>query len=271
MNHHRFRKLAPLAAYGDLTGREKSAFERHRSECPVCAAHHAELLRALRAMSRREAAADAGLSRRILSGVLAETGTRPGAVPAGKRRGVILRFLAVPRSAAMAAAAVVLVILGVVIGRLTVGDRVSRQTATGTVPEGGQPFTFEQATRVNNYLDRSRTLLIGILNEPAASGGGTVPDFQAQSSASRQLVREGRSLQDELSAPDAARARRLISELELIFLQIANLEQRMNLEGVAVVRAGSNQSGILLRINLEQMDLDDRAAKASSEHQKTQS
>ena len=45
----------------------------------------------------------------------------------------------------------------------------------------------------------------------------------------------------------------LISDLEVILLQIANLESEYNLPAIEMVKNGVDRKGILLKINIEEM------------------
>jgi len=47
--------------------------------------------------------------------------------------------------------------------------------------------------------------------------------------------------------------RLLVSDLEVILLQIANLESEHNLSTIEMVQSGVDRRGILLKINLEEM------------------
>jgi hypothetical protein len=45
----------------------------------------------------------------------------------------------------------------------------------------------------------------------------------------------------------------LITDLELILLQIANLESEYNIPEIEMVKSGVDRRGILLKINIEEM------------------
>jgi hypothetical protein len=48
----------------------------------------------------------------------------------------------------------------------------------------------------------------------------------------------------------------LISELEIILMQIANLEEQYDLESVELIRSGIEHKGILFKININQVRSD---------------
>lgn len=70
---------------------------------------------------------------------------------------------------------------------------------------------------------------------------------------SRQLVQEAEPLRVQLTQPEQQPLRELISDLEVILLQISNLEAKQDLPGIDLVRSSVNRKAILLRINLEEI------------------
>jgi hypothetical protein len=64
---------------------------------------------------------------------------------------------------------------------------------------------------------------------------------------------EGRTLSRELDPAANRQLIQLISQLELILLQIANLETKHDLAAVELVREGITREGLLLKINITEM------------------
>jgi hypothetical protein len=48
--------------------------------------------------------------------------------------------------------------------------------------------------------------------------------------------------------------KRLVTDLEFILMQIASLEKEDNLDSVEIIKQGIDGSGILLKLNLEEID-----------------
>jgi hypothetical protein len=244
--------MAALALYGELSEKEEARFQRHIAHCADCAGWLDRTKQMLQA-PQTVPAEPAGLRTRILGTLREETeAASRGAAPELARR----RRFEVPRYALIAGAVVLLLAAGYIVGRLTTSAPVPLEFLG---PKGeGERFTEAQARRVNDYLDRSRTLLIGIVNMPSGVGREAKIDLTLESAISHDLVSEARSLKEELRSPRAARARDLIAELELLLLQIANLEKNQESVGVNLIREGLERGSIMLRITIERMDLDDR-------------
>ena len=63
-------------------------------------------------------------------------------------------------------------------------------------------------------------------------------------------------LKDDLTDANRRKLYQLVSDLEVILLQIANLESQNDLPAVEMIRSGVDRRGILLKINLEEMERD---------------
>ena len=64
---------------------------------------------------------------------------------------------------------------------------------------------------------------------------------------------EAATLKEELDDPRQRRLRELVSDLELILMQIANLEADGDMGAVEFIRSSVNEKDVLLKINLEQL------------------
>ncbi len=105
-----------------------------------------------------------------------------------------------------------------------------------------------------SFIDRSKVLLLGLVNfDPGTKDTNTL-DLVEKKAFSRELAAQApairRALKDERGR---SRLRELVSDLELILLQIANLESEQDLEGVELVRQGVDQKSIFMKINLDRM------------------
>jgi anti-sigma factor RsiW len=106
-------------------------------------------------------------------------------------------------------------------------------------------------TRTTRYLERSKVLLLGLVNlEPAQEA---VLDLSSRQTVARELVREAGTLKTELSQADQALLRTLVADLELILMQIANLEAGIDVPAIELVKSGVDRRAVLLKINLAEM------------------
>ena len=78
-------------------------------------------------------------------------------------------------------------------------------------------------------------------------------NLDRQQQISENLVREAGTLKAELTEPAQQRLRRLVTDLELILVQIANLETEHDLSAIELVRSGVDRNGLLMKINLAEM------------------
>jgi hypothetical protein len=131
--------------------------------------------------------------------------------------------------------------------------------------QGIGPADFQNVSldsRVGDYLEQSRVLLIGLMNSDTKSFGGSKPQFVREREISRLLVRESEDLTTKLNDPSQRRLKELVSDLQVILIQIANLEVSHNTPGVEIVKGGIEHKDILFKINLEEIQRMTRLAPA---------
>lgn len=102
-----------------------------------------------------------------------------------------------------------------------------------------------QLARMQTYFRKSKTLLIGIENMKTDDEAGL--DLSAERTASRELLREARYLKYQ---PLDNRSARLITNLERILIELANLKQETGLPGVEIIRGGIQQENLLFKIRM---------------------
>lgn len=256
------------ALYGGLDPEEKEIFERHLGACPECAAEYSVLGATLEVMDRRERPDPGpafwdGYYGRLENRLDAEAAA-PAAAPARpaarRRLGGWLSFA--PRWAAQAAAAVILVAAGILIGRSVFAPPAPGPAAGGASVAVPAPAGDPRLVRAENYIERSKILLLALVNFDPAAKDPYGLDLPRQKEISRGLVTEAAALKSDLRRPADRRLRELVSDLEVILLQIANLESENDLEAVELVQQGVAERGLLMKINLNDMEREDRAAKS---------
>jgi hypothetical protein len=165
---------------------------------------------------------------------------------------------ALPRWAFQAAAAALLIAFGILVGRSVFSPRpapleIARQAAKA--PEV-IPAQTDPVLRAQNYIDRSKLLLLALVNYNPATEDPYALNLPYQKQISQSLVTEADRLKSDLKGPGQRRLRELISDLETILIQIANLESENDLEAVEFVKQGVANRGLLLKINLSEMRQD---------------
>ncbi len=235
---------------GDPSNRE--SLERHNASCPACRTEFRELQEIISGTDRRLKPDPgpefwAGYWDRLQARLAREDEalSRGAAAPchATPSRFRILRRPALP------AAAAALLIAGVLIGRWSI------RTWRPSGPSGVAAVIRTSALdiRTNRYLDRSKRILLALVNYVPAAKDAYGLDLPGQKTASRALVREAAGLRGDLARAKERRLERLVGDLQTILLQIANLKSDNDLDAVDIVRAGVEGRDVLFQINLAQI------------------
>lgn len=250
------RDLMVEALYDELGPSVKEAFDRHLEACPKCAAERAALAETLRLMDRRERPEPGAefwegywdrLSRRML---WEATGAERGPSLASCLGGFFARL---PRWSYQAAGAAALILVGILIGRLAIGPsgQTGKTTAAGGPALAASPSPA--VVQAANFVDRSKVLLLGLVNYDPATEDAYALDIDGKKAASRALLDQAPAIRKGLDGPGQRRLRDLVADLEVIMMQIANLESAQGLEGVELVKQGVDRKGLFLKIDLERM------------------
>jgi hypothetical protein len=232
--------------FGDADPETVQAFERHRKGCESCATEFASLKATLELTAQRPEATPRvsfmdGLEDRLTSA--AERRDLPGVGASG----TVLRRL--PRWSLHLAAGLAILAIGVLLGR---GAQPSEEAA---IAERSDPKSGPSAveSRAISYLDRSETLLLGVVNFDPATEDPASLLAPHRNEIAQDLLVEASFLKTRLSGSDQQRLKALVGDLEIILLQLANIEARADIPDIEIVRAGVDRNAILFKIDLEQM------------------
>lgn len=249
------------ALYNDLDAERSKTLEAHFSSCPDCAAEYSTMRSTLKIMDSRARpdmndaywqSFDARLQERMTSA----RQPKP-AIPFTRR---------VPVWAWQAAAAIILVVLGVLIGRTYLKEE-SPQIAHPT--EQRLPIQRVNANpEVQRFLEKSEVLIIGVVNTDASNEEGYSTGLAHQKKVSQDLIREASVIKTKLNDPRQRRLRELVSDLEVVLLQIANLEAEQDQPEIEILKSGVDRKGLLLKINVEQMRLSNPKAEVPGSEKK---
>jgi len=100
---------------------------------------------------------------------------------------------------------------------------------------------------MDSYLRKSRMLLVGVTNMPVDEGQPV--DLSVEQQTSRALADEARILKQE-TLDD--RSLQLISELEKIQIELANMKSDNQVPTIALVRGGIEQENLLFKIRIQE-------------------
>ncbi len=246
--------------YGELDASKKKLFDDHLSVCKKCQSEFAEMKAVLQFTGKRVRpeppeefwdSYEEKLERRIELEESSVTDSEPLWEKLGKRLNLV------PKWAYQAAAAAALILIGVFIGRGLFSPAPSGTQHAALQSELAAPQQPE-ATLVNRsqaYIERSKLILLALVNFDPAVEDPYALDLPFQKQVSKELVEEASFLKQELADSDHERLESLIAGLEMILLQIANLESEKDFESIELVKDGINRRGILMEINLTDLRL----------------
>ena len=245
--------LMTEALYGELAGTDKADFDAHTSSCGTCSKLFREMQQTLRTMDLHERVEpDPSTREAFWEGIRTEL-ARPEASRSFPRMAP-----AVP-AWAYGIAAVLLVTFGIYLGRTYIRPTESAPKATAV-----NDSTDAQAIA---YLERTKNLLLGVVN----TDDEAVPDLSHQQEVSRSLIQQAAYFRTALKRPDQERLRRLIHELEVILLELANTEVRPGVPAVELVKKGVYQKSIIFKINVEEIRAMHNPASVADNQEKSSS
>lgn len=251
--------LFPAALYEEIGGEQLQQFQEHLASCLQCSADYAELLAARRTMDERQRTEPPAEFWDQYWGRLA------GKLESSDTAGVSATSHPWWRSWMFrSAAAASLMAAGIIVGWYYARHQAIPTASNMSEGPGVAPAPAPTAAasssddRAMDYLRRSEVLLLGIVNHGASDTASTSVELAREREVSRDLMAEAAVLKHDLDSPEQRRLRQLVSDLEIILLQIANLETQRDLPQIELVRSGVDRTGILLKINVEQMRMADR-------------
>ncbi|MGH7599001.1 MAG: anti-sigma factor family protein [bacterium] len=241
--------------FGDLGAADEQKLQVHLADCTQCRAVLAEMQQALNAMGApiRPAMPEhfwEGYWHRLVARMEKDERAAPEPAFVLSRLWMWLRvkwheqplFIPVVRTAGILA----LLVVGVLVGHYWWPQHETPQI-TLSPPAQVQPVQG----RAEQWLERSKILLIGVVNEDFSEPAQS--DFSQERQFSRSLVTEARALRREIDPAANRQLLQLMGQLELILLQIANLEAGHDLSAVDLVRDGIARNGLLFKINITEM------------------
>ena len=258
-----FRSFFVEALYGELDEDRQKRFEAHLCECSACREAYRAFSDTLVTMDTRSIEEPPRVYFRTFWKRLAPRIAEHRPEPSDRRHDPeadrLKRWSAqiLPRPAWIGrlAGAAAFLVIGILIGRLFLAPGGNGRT-DGRRFAGSGPSKTEFASledRTQRYIQKSKVLLLGIINfDPETEDVNTL-NLDRQQQISENLVREAGTLKAELTKPAQQRLRRLVTDLELILVQIANLETEHDLSAIELVRSGVDRNGLLMKINLAEM------------------
>lgn len=144
---------------------------------------------------------------------------------------------------------------GIFIGYLLF-DKPDTNIAQNQTPQDTRQVALSKET--SQLLEDSKILLLGIVNLDATDSSSAKIDFSFQKEISGNLLKKTADLKQMLKNSPNKRVISLLSDLEMLLMQITNLEDEFDLPSIEIIKNGATNQSIMFKINLEQMLLDAR-------------
>lgn len=250
------------ALYEELPEDRRREFEDHLRRCPDCTAQFEDMRSTLSLMDQRTLDAP---DEEFWSRFSQELNERAARESESSNAKVVKLLPKTPSRTSrrlfasaylQAAAAVAILALGIWIGKafFTPGlPEALPESANLIADQTGSVSEDGLHTRVNSYMRRSQTLLLGLVHLDPSDDTADGFDLSAHRRVSQSLISEAPELRREIEEAGHQRLLQLIDDLEEILIQIANLEARQDLQGVELISDGVRRRGILLQIQLERI------------------
>jgi hypothetical protein len=244
------------AFYKELNAEQKRFLEGHLRDCEGCASEYAGMTSTLKIMEKRarpepQQAYWNGYWSRLARRMEEEKTLTPKSE--SWWRSFIRAFTFAPKWAFQTAAALLLVFLGIYLGKMIFSPskpEVKQARQMPTVASQVEP-DVEFTNRAQNYIERSKLIILALINFDPKTEDPYALNLPYQQQVSRELVREASFLKQGIADSDQRRLQNLITDLEVILLQIANLESERDFEAIELVKEGVDSRGILLQIHVK--------------------
>ena len=246
--------------YNEINAEDQRRLEEHLKECESCAAEYSGMKATLSTIGQRQKKeVPDGFWENYLPNLENRMKQENSAKPISRviswRQNLNTKYAWAIRLAA----AIAFVSIGIFIGKYFQNEPTPITGINKTQGVEIVPATAAADERAMRYLKRSQVLLLGLVNYEPEQNQAYVPNLDRKKEISRELIQEAGLIKQDLNTPEQRRLKELVSDLEVILVQIANLEEKNDLPQIELVKNGVDRKGILLKINLEEMRRNDSA------------
>lgn len=250
----KYEKYGALSLYNELSEKEETALNQHLEKCPQCRNQLQHLRATLGFMGQRERTEPEpafwdGFWGDIQVKLVQEKGAVVNKRPFLQNIKQWLVAAGTRRPGMQIGTALVMLCIGIFIGKfyLSQNGQENNPVLVATA-ESGIPVALQQQT--STYLEKTNLLLLGITNFDTKNEDPFILDLKNNKALTNDLINQAAALKHDLSEANATRLLALISELELILMQLANLEEENDIPGIEFVQSAIEGRSILLKINL---------------------
>ena len=235
--------------YSDITDEELHQFNIHKNECPRCSLLFEEMQNTVHLMKKRELPEiDPTFSSELWSKIEPHLKQEKN-----KNLFKVLNFqrpVSIP-SWAYGIAAVIFIVIGIFLGRIYFIPQYEKtfqsESTSQTYASGQDSLSIETLS----FLRRSKNLLLGFVNTPFRDE--QMSGLSQYQKISHNLLENAEVIYSRLNKPEQIQVKRLIDELRVILLQLANTEIKPGVPVVEIIRNSIDRKSIFLKINIEEI------------------
>ncbi|MCK4761824.1 MAG: zf-HC2 domain-containing protein [Candidatus Aminicenantes bacterium] len=257
------RLLFDGAFSNELNEEQKVFFDNHLRDCPQCCGEYDGMTAALNFMKKKEQGEPGAVFWEGYRERLEQRMTEENVLPVEQEKksrfflpvfeSISSFFRGLPTWGLQAAGALAFLLIGIFIGREFFAPAVDTThqplpmfaSRPGPVPE--------LIHRTQRFVERSRVMLLAIINSDAGSEEAYTLDMPYQQQLSKELVSQAAEIKNGLDIPGQRRLRELVADLEVILLQIANIDSGLDTSAIELIKDGENIRGVLFKIRLLDM------------------
>jgi hypothetical protein len=256
-NCKKYNRMFEKALYGELNAKDLNKLKLHFEECDSCKNEYLELNETLELYKNTDLVEPNPIfMNKLLDNLLPELEN----INNSKSSVFVIIskiknwFYIQPKWTYQLATSLSLIIIGIFIGRFYFESNSIKENIVAEKKSDKNNIVLASEVKAARYLDRSKVLLLGLVNMDTDVKDIEPSSFQQQKRISRELVTVAAELRKELSIPSQRRLKELVSDLEVILLQIANIESEYDLSWIDLVKSGVDKRGIFLKINIQKMN-----------------
>jgi hypothetical protein len=248
-----YERLFEKALYDELTHTEEKIFMEHINSCSSCRLKFQELKETLTELKKYQRPEPDEDFMNSFWGTLQPKLAVNGNTQKNPWAKLIYFFRSDFKWKYQLAGGIAILVIGLFIGKYFLAERGDNNQAVTSNKNELAVSEAKADLDAAKYIERSKILLLGIVNfDPSKDDAETI-NLSHIKNISKQLASEAPALKADLNEPSQQQLKRLVSNLQLILLQIANLEEKNNLDGIELIKEGVNSQNIFLKINIQQL------------------
>lgn len=246
----KYKRQFDKALYGELNKNELIEFNKHLGTCDECANEYEELQNTLNMVKQRtREEVDPQFMNNFWNKLEPKLEKQSSSFNIWLQQ--LKEKMAIEHKwGYQLAGGLTILILGILLGKYFISGPITDHQ----IPIGDDDSNMNVIeAKANNYIERSKVLLMGLMNFDPGTDDAEAVNLNHQKNISSDLITQAAELRKELEKPSQKQLKDLIGDIEVILMQIANLETDYDLSGIELIQSGVDRKGIFLKINIREM------------------